>query len=179
MVGLFDTSTAVPSLETPRLILRGHRLTDLDACNAMWGDAEVTRYIGGKPFPRDEVWTRLLRYVGHWALLGYGFWAIEEKSSGQFVGEAGLGEFKRDLQPPLGATPECGWVLARWAHGNGFATEAVTAALQWGAAHLGTPRTVCLIHPENLASLRVAEKCGYREFQRTTFKGQPTLLFQR
>ncbi len=179
MPGLLDTTTAIPRVQTERLLLRGHRLDDLDACAAMWGDAEVARYIGGKAFGRDEVWMRLLRYVGHWALLGYGFWAIEEKASGRFAGEVGLGDFMRDLDPPLGATPESGWVLAPWAHRRGFATEAVRAALAWGAANLHAQRTVCLISPENVASIRVAEKCGYREFRRSTYKGQPTILFER
>ena len=61
----------------------------------MWADPEVTRYIGGRPFGVEEVWTRLLRYAGHWALLGYGYWAVIEKSSGRFVGEAGLADFHR------------------------------------------------------------------------------------
>ena len=67
-------------------------------------------------------------------------------------------------------------MLAPWAHGKGFATEAVRAILAWGAAHLGG-RTVCMIDPANLASIRVAEKCGYKEFARTTYKGEPTILF--
>ncbi len=176
MAGL---SPSTPRLETERLVLRGHRLEDFAECSAMWGNAEVTRFIGGKPFPPDEVWTKVLRYVGHWALLGYGFWLLEEKGSGRFVGEVGFANFKRDIQPSLGEAPEAGWVLAPWAHGKGLATEAVRGALGWGAMHLASARTVCLIGPENLASIRVAEKCGYREFQRTTFKGQPTLLFER
>ncbi len=178
MVGLLDTSRAVPGVETPRLALRGHRLEDLDACAAMWGDPDVTRYIGGKPFPRDEVWMRLLRYVGHWALLGFGFWVIEEKGTGRFVGEVGLGQFLRDLTPPLEGA-ECGWVLAPWAHGKGFATEAVRAALAWGDEHLDPPRTACIIDPGNVASLRVAEKCGFREVRRALFKGHPTVVFER
>ena len=52
-------------------------------------------------------------------------------------------------------------------------------ATGWGATHFGARRTVCLINPENLASIRVAQKCGYREFARATYKGQPTLLFER
>jgi RimJ/RimL family protein N-acetyltransferase len=170
---------AIPEVETERLVLRGHRLEDFADCSAMWGDAEVTRFIGGRPFPSDEVWTKLLRYVGHWSVLGFGFWVLEEKGTGRFVGEVGFADFRRDIQPSLEGAPEVGWVLAPWAHRRGFATEAVRAALGWGAAHLPAQRTVCLISPENLASIRVAEKCGYREFHRTTYKGSPTLLFER
>ena len=169
----------IPGFETERLVMRGHRLEDLADCCAMWGDAEVTRHIGGRPFPRDEVWTKLLRYVGHWAVLGFGFWVILEKTSGRFVGEVGFADFKRDFQPSLEGTPEIGWVLAPWAHGRGLATEAVQGALAWQAMHLAAPRTVCLIGPENRPSIRVAEKCGYREFLRATYKGGPVLLFER
>jgi RimJ/RimL family protein N-acetyltransferase len=176
MTGL---SPCIPVLETERLVLRGHRREDFEACSAMWGDSAVTRFIGGRPFPRDEVWTKLLRYVGHWAVVGFGFWVLEEKGTGRFVGEVGFADFQRDIQPSLDGAPEIGWVLAPWAQGRGLATEAIRGALEWGAAHLASARTVCLISPENAASIRVAEKCGYREFRRTTYKGTPTLLFER
>ena len=145
----------------------------------MWGDAAVTRYIGGRPFTREEVWARLLRYVGHWALLGYGFWAVEEKATGSFVGEVGFADFKREIEPTIGDTPEAGWVLDPRMHGKGYATEALRAALTWADGRFESGRTVCIIHPENAVSLRVAAKCGYREFCRTTYKGQPAVLFGR
>ena len=169
----------VPILESERLKLRGHRLTDFAACAAMWADPIVTRYIGGKPFSQEEAWARLLRYVGHWALLGFGYWAIEEKATGEFVGELGFADFKRDIKPSLQDTPELGWALAARVHGKGYATEAVRAAITWGDAHFGRVRTACIIHPENLASIRVAEKSGYREFQRATYKSHETILFER
>jgi RimJ/RimL family protein N-acetyltransferase len=59
----------------------------------------------------------------------------------------------------------------------GYATEAMTAVLAWaGPAH---PRTVCIIDPDNLASLRVAARLGYREIGRVDYKGQPILVFER
>lgn len=172
-------SVEVPVLVTERLRLRGHRLNDFADCTAMWTDPLVFRHIGGKPFTQEEVWTRLLRYVGHWAWLGFGYWAVEEKASGQFIGELGFGDFKRDIKPSLKDMPELGWALVSQAHGKGYATEGVRAAIAWGDKHFGPIRTACLIHPENVASVRVAEKCGYREFQRTTYKGHETILFAR
>jgi RimJ/RimL family protein N-acetyltransferase len=170
----------VPAVETTRLILRGHRLADFAACAAMWADPRVTRYIGGRPFSGEDVWARLLRYVGHWALLGFGFWAVEEKAGGGFIGELGFADFKREITPSLDGLPELGWTLSPSVWDRGYATEAVRAAVAWGAGHFGpTQRTVCLIDPENLASIRVATKCGYQELQRTTYRGQPTLLFAR
>ena len=80
-----------PPIETPRLSLRGHTIEDFADSAAMWGDPNVTRFIGGRPFSEEEVWSRLLRYAGHWALKGFGYWVVRERSSGRFVGEvAGL-----------------------------------------------------------------------------------------
>lgn len=169
----------IPTLQTERLSLRGHRLDDRGDCASLWSDPVVTRYIGGRPFTEEETWTRLLRYVGHWALLGFGYWVVTETASGRFVGEVGFADYKRALEPSLDGTPEIGWVLSPWAFGRGFATEAVRAALAWGDARFAARRTACLIRPDNVASIRVADKCGYREYARTTYNGQPVILFER
>lgn len=179
MLGSGHPYVPVPTLETERLILRRHRVEDLNRCAAMWADPVVIRYAGGKPLSAEDAWRKLLGYVGHWSLLGFGYWAVEEKATGNFVGEIGFADYKRDLEPPLKGTPEIGWVLAAHAHGRGYATEAVRAAVAWGDAHFQSARTACIITPENLASIRVAVKCGYREFTRTTYKGHPTVMFVR
>lgn len=168
----------VPQLETKRLRLRGHALADFAASAALWADPLVTRFIGGRPSTREESWARLLRYPGHWLLLGYGYWVIEDKASGRFAGEGGFGAFKREITPVLDA-PEQGWALVPWAHGKGYATEAVAAMIAWGAAHFGRSDFMCIISPDNAPSLRVAEKAGYREVARTAYKEAPTLVFQR
>jgi len=170
---------AIPVLDTERLHLRGHTLEDFPACAAMWSDPTVTRHFGRKPFTEEESWTRLLRYVGHWSLLGFGYWVVEERSSGQFVGEVGFADYKRDMESPVKELPEIGWVLSLWAHGKGYATEAARAAIRWGDEHFSPPRTTCIISPDNLPSIRVAEKCGYRDLQLTSYKGQPTIVFVR
>lgn len=168
-----------PVLETDRLILRGHRVSDLDACAAMWRDPLVTRYTIGSPSSEQRTWLRLLAYVGHWDLLGFGYWVVEEKASHRYVGELGFADFKRQLEPSIEGMPELGWALARDVHGRGYATEALRAALSWGDGHFGQTRTVCLISPENAPSLRVAEKLGYREILRTLKDGEPEILFAR
>jgi RimJ/RimL family protein N-acetyltransferase len=173
------TPSTAPALDTGRLILRGHTLADYDESAAMWGDPQVTRNIGGRPSTPEEAWARVLRYGGLWALLGFGYWVVRERETGRFVGEVGLADFHREMTPPLGGAPEAGWVLAPWAHGHGFATEAVRAVLAWADANLPAPRTVCIIAPENAASIHVAEKCGYRQIAQGTYKGEPTLLLER
>jgi RimJ/RimL family protein N-acetyltransferase len=165
-------------IETPRLLLRRHTIADLDSCAGLWSDAAVTRYIGGRPFSREETWARLLRYVGHWEALGFGFWAVEEKATGQFAGELGFADFKREIEPPI-AEPEAGWAFLPSVHGRGYATEALRAALSWADAHFAESRTVCLIHPENAPSFRVAEKCGFRESHRTTYIDHTAVVLAR
>src|ERR1700749_5163245 len=121
----------VPVIETERLRLRAHPTHDLGGGGAMWGDPVVTRYIGGKPFTREEVWARLLRYAGHWAMLGFGYWVVRDAQSGRFVGEVGFADYHREIEPSLLGTPEVGWALDPSVHGRGYATEAVRAALGW------------------------------------------------
>jgi len=168
-----------PEIETDRLRLRGHRLEDFAASFAMWSDPVVTRFIGGKPSSEQQAWSRLLVYAGHWTLLQFGYWVVEEKASGEFIGEAGFANFKRDIDASMRDVPELGWAFASRFHGRGYATEAVGAVIAWGDTQFGSTRTVCLIDPENLASIRVAQKCGYQEFARTPFNGRSTIFFER
>lgn len=168
-----------PTIETERLTLRGHRAEDFDALAAMWADPEVCRYIGGKPSTRDESWSRLLRYAGHWQLLGFGYWAVEQKDGAQYIGDVGFANWQRDITPSLDGMPEGGWVFKPSAHGRGLASEAVRAALGWMDQRFGRQTTTCIIDDENTASLRVAEKCGYREFARSEYKGSPVIQLRR
>ena len=170
---------AVPVLETARLMMRGYRADDFPAYEAMCQEPGFYRYLSHEPMPPEEVWKMLLRSAGHWALMGYGFWAIEEKSTGNFIGTIGYIHLKRDLEPAIGDAPEVGWVLAPAVHGQGYATEAVAAAIAWGDAYFNRARTVCIIHPDNQPSLRIAQKFGYREYARTTYKGDPILMLER
>ncbi len=127
----------IPILETPRLILRGHKLEDFEASVAIWSDPVVCRYFHGAPMTREDIWGRLLRTFGMWAAFDYGSWAVEEKESGDYIGRVGVAEVKRDLDPALEGMPEAGWTLAARVHGKGYATEAMQAALAWSDARLG------------------------------------------
>lgn len=170
---------AVPVLETTRLRLRGYKVDDFPAFYAMSQHPDFYRYLTPEPLSAEEVWKILLRSAGHWALLGFGFWAVEDKATSQYVGHIGFLNMKRDLEPPLGDAPEIGWVLSPEVHGQGYASEAVTAALAWARQHFGPVRTVCIIDPDNAPSLRVAARFGYREYVRDTYHGKPIVLLER
>jgi RimJ/RimL family protein N-acetyltransferase len=171
--------TPMPTLQTERLILRAHTRADFAACAAMWSDPRVTAYIGGTPSSPQQTWMRMLGYRGLWSLLDYGYWAVEERSSGAFIGDVGFADFQRVLVPSIAGIPEMGWVLAPDAHGRGYATEATSAALAWADEHLDVPRIACIIAPANEPSIRVAAKCGFLEIARTTYQEKPTILFER
>lgn len=166
------------TLTTERLILRVHTAADLDACAALWGDPAVVKFVGNKVSTREQSWGRLQRYVGHWHLFGYGFFAVVDRATGQYVGEVGMSNFERDIMPPVGAF-ETGWVLAPAAQGRGLASEALRAVLGWTDMAFPNQTTTCIIDVNHVASLRVAEKAGYRERIRTTYHGDPCVLLDR
>ncbi|MDB5685853.1 MAG: family N-acetyltransferase, partial [Rhizorhabdus sp.] len=121
---------AGPVIETERLRLRRHGPNDVAARIVMTGDLETTRFTGGPQNP-EENWNRLLRYAGHWALLGHGIFAVEERVSGRFAGEVGLCDFRRGLGEDFDGVPEAAWMIAAWATGRGFAGEAIGAVIAW------------------------------------------------
>jgi RimJ/RimL family protein N-acetyltransferase len=170
---------AAPVLETARLVLRPFRADDVDAQAAMMDDAEVMRHLGGQPIAREDAWRKLLCGAGLWSLFGYGYWAIERRSDGALIGQVGFADFKRDVEPSVEGLPEAGWLLGRDAFGQGYATEAVQAALGWADEVLQAPETVAIINSDNAPSIRVAEKCGFATPEQATYKGEPILLFRR
>jgi RimJ/RimL family protein N-acetyltransferase len=169
----------IPVIETPRLRLRGHRYDDLPQCVAMWSDPNVTKFITGRASTEQQTWARLLSYLGHWSLMNFGYWVIEERDSNTFIGEIGLADFKRDIAASMKGHPELGFALASNFHGKGYATESVQAVLCWADARLPHPKTVCLVNPRNLASLRVVQKCGYESFEQGFYNDQPTVFLSR
>jgi RimJ/RimL family protein N-acetyltransferase len=145
----------------------------------MMADAEVMRHLGGQPLAREEAWRKLLNGAGLWSLFGYGYWAVERRSDGEMLGQVGFADFKRDMTPVIEGIPEAGWLLGRAAFGQGYATEAVRAALDWADAALCANEIVAIINAGNSASIRVAEKCGFGPPEPARYKGEPILLFRR
>lgn len=160
-------------LDTPRLRLRPFVQGDLDAYAAICADAEVMRYIGtGETVSRADAWRQMAIFLGHWALLGYGMWALEEKETGAFVGRVGF------LHPPDWPDFELGWTLARAAWGRGYATEAAARALDYAWRELRRARVVSLIRPANERSVRVALRLGAQRAGEVLLRGSPAELYE-
>ena len=168
----------IPTIETERLILRGHRLEDFGTTVKIWSDPVVRKHFGDRPFTREDIWGRFLRQFGMWEVMGYGAFAVE-KETGDYVGTVGLFEMRREIEPNMEGVPEAGWTFAAHTHGKGYATEATAAALAWSDLKLGQPRMFAIVAPANKASIRVAEKCGFRYWRDTTYKDDPTRIYIR
>ena len=111
-------------------------------------------------------------------MLGYGSWAIDESASGQFIGGIGFNNSKRDRGEALKDILELGWMFTASASGKGYATEALQAVLAWGRTHFGSARVIAITAPENFASMRVAQKCGFNEFLRGPSLGTAAGIFR-
>ena len=146
---------AIPTLRTARLTLRPLRPDDLEALADMLADPEVARFIGPRrPRDRIESWRALETMLGHWAMRGYGFFALESRETGVFVGRAGI------LHPLDWPEPELAYALARNFWGQGYATEAAAAARAWAFDGFGFAQLGSFIHPDNAASIQVANRLG-------------------
>ena len=170
---------AAPELETARLVLRPFRAGDADAQAAMMADAEVMRFIGGQALTREDSWRKLLNGAGLWSLFGWGYWAVERRADGAMIGQIGFADFKRGMIPSIEDLPEMGWLFAAEASGQGFATEAGRAALDWIDSAHAPDEVAAIIDAANAASIRVAEKLGFGAREDARYKDAPILLFRR
>jgi RimJ/RimL family protein N-acetyltransferase len=163
-------------IRTARLHMAPHGLPDFAEQAAMWADPAVVKYIGGIPATTEDAWARLLRVAGSWSLLGYGMWAVRDAVNDTYLGDIGFLEAKRTGVSGFNGDPEIGWTLNTSAHGKGYASEAVAAALAWGTGRF--KRTVAMIHPENTPSEAVAIRAGFHRFADATYKDAPAGLWE-
>ncbi len=162
----------IPRLSTPRLLLRELRQDDFDAYAAMVADPDVTRHLGdGRPLPRADAWRQLAMFAGHWALRGFGVWAVEERSTGAFAGRIGC--FEPEGWPGF----EIAYTLARPFWGRGYASEGAAAALRYAREELKRDRILSVIRPGNAPSIRVAEGLGATLEREVEFYGGPARLY--
>lgn len=166
------------SLVTDRLTLTPASEADFGDLKRLWGDVDFIRPLFPNPMNGEEVWTRLLRDIGHWEVRGYGNWSIRLKNGGDYVGSVGVLDYQREIQPRLDA-PELGWGVATQFQGQGMAFEAVSAALAWCDEVLNAPRTVCIISPTNTASRKLAARLGYLPMHDACFRGEPITVLER
>lgn len=158
-------------IETERLVLRMFRESDTDAYAEMVADPEVMRFLGGTPVSRPEAWRNMAMIAGHWHLRGYGMWAVEEKESGEMVGRVGC--WYPEGWPGL----EVGWTLLRRFWGRGYATEAARASINYAFTALDQTRVISLIDPENVNSIRVAERLGEKPAGEWQVHGTQVIIY--
>lgn len=159
-------------LETERLILRMYRLDDFKDHLRLCADPDIMKFLtGGKPMSRLEAWRHMAYLVGHWELLGYGYYAVEEKASGRFVGRIGL------TNPEGLPGIELGWIIAPEFQGQGFATEGARALLAHAFNEMEWDHVISAIHPDNKPSIRVAERLGEKLEGKTEIEGVPALVY--
>lgn len=164
---------SIPTLHTSRLRLRAFAESDLDNLASMLADPEVTRFLGdGQPKTRPESWRQLAGILGHWVLRGFGLWALELQSSGQWIGWCG------HLQPEGWPAFEIGYSLARPFWRQGYAREAAAEALRYAREELKKSEIISLIRPDNAASIRVATFLGATLAESSELMGGPALVYR-
>ena len=144
-------------IETERLLLRPLAPEDCEAHIAMMLDPAVAAMLSptGGPQPRHDLWRQFASYLGHWDIRGFGWFSVEEKKTGAWVGR--VGPWMPEGWPGL----ECGWSIARPYWGQGYAPEAAVAAIKWTFDQFPElPRIISVIAPANANSQAVARKVG-------------------
>ena len=144
-------------LETPRLRLREFTSTDVDAMEAILGDAETMQYYPA-PFPRPEIEDWIRRNLARYRDCGFGVWAMSVKGSDEVIGDCGC--YVREVEGDFEI--EMAWHVRCDLWGRGYATEAARHCIEYAFSSLGAERIIALVRPENLSSCRVAEKNGMR-----------------
>ena len=167
-----DRAEITAILETGRLRLRQFCPDDLDDLAAMVADEEQMRFYPG-PRTRDEACAWIGRNLSLYEEHGFGFWLIESRPTWEFLGYCGI----RPLVLQGASATEIGWHTKKTSWNRGIATEAATGVRGLAFARFAQTRLVALIHPDHLASRRVAEKIGMREGAAIVFDGDPYVTY--
>jgi ribosomal-protein-alanine N-acetyltransferase len=162
-------------VQTPRLTVRTFERSDVDAMQALYGDAETMRYIGSGDGVRTRAQTEagVERMIAHQDEHGYSIWAVADRASGEVIGNCGI-----VLMEWIGPEVEIAYMVRRDRWGEGIASEAARACLDHGLGPLGLGLVVGLAYPQNVASHRVMEKAGMTGTGDVTAYGATMLRFE-
>lgn len=149
------TSQSIPILHTNNLSLRPLAPSDAERLHRINQSEGVLRYFPiSSPPPLEKVQRFIAGQQAHWEKYGYGNWAILPHGERKIIGWAGL-----QYLPELMET-EVGFLLDRPFWGKGYATQAAQASVDFGFQSIHLDHIIALVHPDNLVSRRVIEKCG-------------------
>ena len=152
----------IPELTTERLIMRAPREQDFPIYQGFYGDAEASHFYGG-PMSASNAWKQLAMELGHWYLKGYGMWSVELRSSGEMIGGCGY------WWPSGWPRSELTWWLNKSAQGNGYATEASFAAIEFAYGELGWDSVETHIDDDNEAAHKLVQRLGGSVMAREVF----------
>jgi RimJ/RimL family protein N-acetyltransferase len=163
-------------LETRRLVLRRLLPSDLDSLFALYSDQEIRRY-----FPEGTLTYEETREELEWFLNGHpdhpqlGLWATIYKPTNQFIGRCGLLPWTIEQRLEV----EVAYLLDKAYWRQGLGSEAAQGILDYGFEQLQLSRLICLIDPENQASINVARKIGMTLEKEMEDEKGPYLLYSR
>ena len=166
-------------VETPRLRLRLPDMADVSAYQAMLSPPEMRQFLGQMSDEAKDALNSMLRHAGSWALFGHGFFIVEERDSGAFVGHCGVFRTGRGYGADFDALPECGWLIGKTSWGRGYAQEAMKAALGWFFAEFGIQPVACMIQAGNDASVKVAAQLGFEPLRTVSREGEADVNLYR
>jgi RimJ/RimL family protein N-acetyltransferase len=154
--------TEIVELNTERLVLRQWRNEDLPIIARVNADPEVMKYYP-KLLSRQESNAAVEKFKSLISINGWGFWAVESTRDRTFVGLVGL--HKPAYQLPFGPCVEIGWRLARACWGQGYATEAGRACLDFAFTGLQLPEVYAFTSVPNMKSRAVMERLNMENMQ--------------
>jgi len=159
-------------IETPRLLFRPFEHSDAVTVFPWMTDTEIMQYMPtGQDYTMEQVEARVARYMAHQETYGYSRWLMFDRATGEAIGDAGL------LYLPATKETELGYRLVKPWWGKGLATETAQAWLDYAFGELALPEVIAFSHPDNVASVRVMQKCGFEFLRDETIAGMGVVVY--